>query len=153
MKKRFCALIFLCFYLAGCKAAAPEKPAITCADAAKQIEQSAGFQTLDAMTEKYIAKYLMIDMSVLNDYVMLADATRATPEMILLLQAKEEKDIPALQQAMNDFLQEQLTIYRDYQPLEMPKLESAKVTVLGTVLALIVSPDANITDAELQRRY
>ncbi len=141
-------LLFLALALSGC-GAAPQGPQATCQQIAQALQNAADFQPLTAMTDKYIEKYLLVDGDQLSQAVMLQDATRATPEMILVLAAADEKNADAVQQAAQDFLEEQRTAYRDYQPDEMPKLEKARVQRKGMVIVLVVSPDAEKTDAAL----
>lgn len=144
----FALLLALTLALSGC-GTAPQKPQATCQQIVEALQAAADFQPLTAMTDKYIEKYLLVEGDQLAQAVMLQDATRATPEMILALAAADEKSADAVQQAVQDFLEEQRTAYRDYQPDEMPKLEKARVQRKGTVIVLAVSPDAEKTDAAL----
>ncbi|MDD2648036.1 MAG: DUF4358 domain-containing protein [Eubacteriales bacterium] len=150
MKKLSVLFLALLIMLCGCAA---EKAPVNCLEAANAIKASCGFQELDEMSRSYITKYLGIDDALLADAVMLRDASRATPEMILLLTAAKQGDVKALETAVSDFHSTQLEEYRDYQPDEMPKLENAKVTVNGRMIALIVSPDADKTDAALKTAW
>ena len=84
-------------------------------------------------------KYLMIDAADLASWVMRRDATRATPEMILVLEVKAEADQAEIKQAVADYNEEQLFQYRDYQPAQVFKLEDAKVMEQGAFIVLIVS--------------
>ena len=93
------------------------------------------------MTERYLEKYLILSAEDLDEWVFKRDATRATPEMILLMKVKEGADQAQIRQSAQELRDEQLLLYRDYQPAEVFKLENAQVLENGPFLALIVSPD------------
>jgi hypothetical protein len=150
MKKLLSLLSVLCLLLCGCTA---EKAPVDCLQAANAVKASCAFQELDEMTRKYITKYLGIEDELLSDAVMLRDASRATPEMILILTAAKKDDVKTIEEAVNKFHSQQKEEYRDYQPEEMPKLESAAVKTNGRMVALIVSPDAEKSDAALSKAW
>ena len=153
MKKIISVLLLLSLlFLSGC-GAKETKSALSCEEIAKKVQESAAFQELTPMTDKYIAKHLFIDGEMLSDQCMLRDATAATPEFILVVEVKEEKNVKEIRQAVQEYLDEMLPQYRDYQPAEMPKLESAQVTVKGKKIALIVSPDAKKTSSALESAW
>lgn len=142
--KRITAVLLLAALLmaaAGCFAeAAPEK--MTCEGLAGAVLASAEFRELTDMTERYVEKYLILSAEDLDEWVFKRDATRGTPEMILLLKVKAGADQALIRQSAQELLEEQRLQYRDYQPGEMFKLEAARVLENGPFLALIVSPDA-----------
>lgn len=145
------ACLLLCLVLTACgsKEAGLDLNAMTCAEIAQVAQDAAGFTTLTDVNASYLDKYLWIDEADLDDWVMRRDATRATPEMILVIKVKEGADQAAIKQAVQDYHDEQVLTYRDYQPLQMPKLESAKVMEQGNVIVLIVGPDAAKVNAAL----
>ena len=150
MKKATSILLALALLLtaAGCCAeAAPAE--MTCAGLAEAVLKTAEFRELTDMTERYVEKYLILSAEDLDEWVFKRDATRATPEMILLLKVREGADQALIKQSAQELLDEQLLQYRDYQPGEMFKLENARVMENGPFLALIVSPDAMASYAAL----
>ena len=151
-KKRIVLLLIALLLLTGC-AAKETKPALSCAEVAQKVKESANFQELTEMTKAYIAKHLFVEEEILKDACMLRDATMATPEFILVAEAADEKDAALLKQAAQEYLDEMLPQYRDYQPEEMPKLESAKVLTKGSRIALIVSPDGAKSNAALDKAW
>ena len=151
-KQIFSLLMIALLLLTGC-AAKETKPVLSCAEVAQKVKESAGFQELTEMTKAYIAKHLFVEEETLKDACMLRDATMATPEFILIAEAADEKKAGELKQAVQEYLDEMLPQYRDYQPEEMPKLESAKVLTKGSRVALIVSPDAAKTTAALESAW
>ena len=151
-KQIFSLLMIALLLLTGC-AAKETKPVLSCAEVAQKVKESANFQELTEMTKAYIAKHLFVEEETLKDACMLRDATMATPEFILIAEAADEKKAGELKQAVQEYLDEMLPQYRDYQPEEMPKLESAKVLTKGSRVALIVSPDAAKTTAALESAW
>ena len=146
MMKRLLLVVclMLCLVMTGCggKKNGLDVNAMTCAEIAQLAQDAADFMELTDVNASYLDKYLWIDEADLDDWAMRRDATRATPEMILVLKVKEGADMAAIKQAVQDYHDEQILTYRDYQPAQMPKLESAKVMVNGRCIVLVVSPDA-----------
>lgn len=139
---RLLSCLLLCLLLTGCKNATDSVENLTCAQLAEKAQNAAAFVTLTDVNVSYLEKYLMIDAENLEDWVMRRDATRATPEMILVLKVKAGADQADIKQAVQEYHDEQIMTYRGYQPAQMPKLESAKVLEQGQFIVLIVSPDA-----------
>ncbi len=153
MKKKMiillCLALFLCL-LCGC--GAKEQPAAmnkTCAELADLAAASTAFQELADANAKYLAKHLMVDAEMLEDWCLRMDNTRATSEMICILKVKHETDQKTVKESLEDYRTEQAAIYRDYAPAEAVKLEKARVLENGAYLALIVSPDADKTASAL----
>lgn len=148
--KKCIVLLLALFLLTGC--AAQEKTAAltaSCQEIAEKVMAAAGFQELTAINEKYLEKHFLIRADDLEDWALYRDATRATPEMVLIAKVKSDADQAAVKKALNAYNSEQLTLYRDYQPDQVAKLERAKALQNGAYLALIVSPDADKTTAAL----
>lgn len=145
-----CLAALLTYILCGC-GANQQSEALnkTCAELADAVYASVDFQKLTDTNDKYMAKHLMVTMVDLEDWCLRMDATRATPELICILKAKPDADKKAVKKALEFYLSEQLTIYRDYQPDQAVKLEKAKIMENGAYLALVVSPDANKANAAL----
>lgn len=149
MKKTLLTLLMLlCLLLAGCTAKEAAAP-LNCADIAEQVQKAAAFAELTDVNESYLEKYLLIEADDLASWVMRRDATRATPEIILVLEVKAGADQAAIKQAVQDYHDEQLFQYRDYQPGQVFKLEGAKVMENGAFIVLAVSPDAAKVNAAL----
>ena len=143
-------LVCLCLALAGCgaKEAAPQA-ARSCREIADEVQAAAGFAELTDVPAAYLEKHLLLDSADLADWVMRRDAGAASPEMIIVLQVKEGADRKAVRQAVADYREEKILEYRDYQPDQVFKLENSKVLENGSMIALIVSPDAAKTTAAL----
>ncbi|MBQ2953728.1 MAG: DUF4358 domain-containing protein [Clostridia bacterium] len=142
-------LLMLCMALTGCGSTQAKIDGMTCAQIAENVQAAASFVALTDVNESYLEKYLWVDAENLEDWVMRRDATRATPEMILVLKVKAGVDVAEIRQAVQDYHDEQTATYRGYQPAQMPKLESASVMVQGQYIVLVVSPDAASVNAAL----
>ena len=136
-----CSLL-LCLLLTGCNSTTENITSLTCAQIAEKVQTSTTFVTLTDVNASYLEKYLWVDAENLEDWVMRRDATRATPEMILVLKVKSGADQADIKKAVQEYHDEQIATYRGYQPAQMPKLESAKVMEQGQYIVLVVSPDA-----------
>lgn len=148
MKKILPMLLSLCLLLSGCAAGEKNAPD-DCAAIAGRIQQADAFAELTDVNESYLEKYLLIDAEALSAWVMRRDASRATPEMILVLEVKASADQAAIRSAAEEYLAEQLFQYRDYQPGQVYKLENARVMEKGAFIVLAVGPDAEKISAAL----
>ena len=149
MKKLICLALaaLLCVGCMACLAEGTEAP--TCEALAETVLASAEFRELTDMTERYLEKYLIISAEDVEDWVFRRDATRATPEMIIILKVREGADQALIRQSVQDLRDEQLLEYRDYQPAQVFKLERAQVLENGPYIALIVSPEPEKSMAAL----
>ena len=146
-KSMLMLLLVLCLALAGCSA--KEAAPLTTAGIADAVAKATGFVALTDANESYLEKYLMIEAEDLSSWVMRRDATRATPEMILVLEVKAGADQAAIKQAVQEYHDEQIFQYRDYQPGQVYKLENARVMENGAFIVLAVAPDAEKVNAAL----
>ena len=151
LRKRVLCCVILALIMVSVCACGEPKTAPACVEITEQIRNAAPFQTLTATSEKYILRHLLLDAEQLEDSSLLSDETGATPEMILAVKAASEKELSAVKEAVQEYLDEMLLQYRDYQPDQMPKLENATVRVFGTTVVLIVSPDKVKTDKVLEK--
>ena len=144
------ALLLVCL-LCGCAAEkkAEEAAPKTCAEWADAIAASAGFQELADANAKYLEKHLMVEADSLEDFCLRMDNTRATPEMICVVKVKAGANQAEAKKALEAYRNEQIAVYRDYQPDQVVKLENARVLENGAYLVLPVSPDADKTAAAL----
>ena len=86
-------LLALCLLLGGCvKTVDAPQPDKTCAQWADAVQAAADFRELTDMTEKHLEKNLLISVDDLEDWVMRRDASRVTPEMILIVKVKAGAD-------------------------------------------------------------
>ena len=153
MKKKtaafFCVLL-LCAALTGCGSPGRQDADVrTCEQIADAVQQAAGFRELTDMTEKYMEKYLLVDAKDFDAWVMRRDASKATPEMVILLEVKEGVDQAAIKKLVQEFLDEQISLFKGYQPDQVFMMENARVLEKGRRIALIVSPAPEKSEAAL----
>lgn len=136
-------LLLLALLLTGCGQEAPKAGTdLTCAQWADKIQAAAEFAAMTDVNEKYLEKALLIQASSLSDWAFRRDAEGATPEMILLLRVKPDEDKTNVIQAVKDYLEERLLLYRDYQPDQLFKLENARIMEKDGLIVLSVCSDA-----------
>ena len=152
MKKKWAALslavaLLACvLMLAGC--AAQDAPASGKADAdlsalASELMDKGVFT--DEMTQT--------DADIVNDLygVTLSSSaelwayvsTGATAEELVLLQAADEDEAQAFEEAAKDRIEEQKESFRDYVPAEVKTLEEAIISRSGKYVAVCVAHDAS----------
>lgn len=136
------AALLLCLALTACGAPQEDTSALTCREIADRVQAAGGFSSLTDVKQSYLEKHLFIDADDLDEWVIRRDDVGASPEMIVILQVKAGASRADIKQALEEYRQEQIASYRDYQPDQVYKLENSKVLENGNRLALIVAPDA-----------
>lgn len=134
-------LILMCLALAGCGAPQQSVPAPSCREIADQIQAACAFAGLTDVPENYMEKHLLIDAADLEEWVMRRDTSGASPEMILVVKVKSSADQASIKKAVEEYREERILQYRDYQPAEVFKLENSKVLQNGSMITLVVAPD------------
>lgn len=144
MKKLLCCLLLCCLGL-SLFACGPKEAAFTpppAEDMVAALAESALFtEELTSLSSAQVARYLDLDEADFADAAMSMDASRTTPEFILVLTAKDEQGRDAQHDAMMAYLHNTLEEYRDYRPEEVPKLEVAVVKWKGMQNVMVVSAD------------
>ncbi|MBR4359994.1 MAG: DUF4358 domain-containing protein [Clostridia bacterium] len=135
-------LAAVCLAMAGCGAPASDTPALSCQALADRVQAACEFAGLTDVPESYLEKHLLIDAADLEEWAMRRDTDGASPEMILVLKVKSGADQAAIRKAVEEYREERILQYRDYQPAQVFKLENSKVLQNGPLIALIVAPDA-----------
>ncbi len=120
------------------------------ADVLDAVIASQPFEELTALPREKLAIYLGFDAAQLADGAMGLDASRATPECVVVLTAANAKALEALKSALADYREHTLAEYRDYRPEEMPKLEHAVLTTSGLQTVLVVCGDPGAAEAALK---
>lgn len=151
MKKRkitlLCALLAVGLLASACSLPQSEGGATGSAassqDIYDRIAEDQVFEELVQLTENQTLAYLDLNEGLLGDMAMGIDASRATPEMIVVLSAVDEEALTSAEEALQAYLAATLEEYRDYRPEEVPKLEAAVCRSKGLRAVLIVSKDAD----------
>lgn len=105
------------------------------------VQASQAFSELTPLDEKSAVEYLGLPQGQYSDYAASFDASRYTPEGIIVLTAKEDKDVKPLQGVLQEYLDSVIAEYRDYQPDQVYKAQQARVRVHGRQLALSIGAD------------
>ena len=135
----------LCLSLAGC--AREPTPAPACQTTVDAVLASQPFEEMTGISGEKLAELLEVDPAALADQAMAMDASRATAECAIALTAADAGALKALEQALRDYRDATLSLYRDYQPSEVPKLERAVLRTHGLQTVLVVCAD----EAKAQR--
>lgn len=154
MKKTLALLaaLVLCALMTGC--AAPAAAPKDCAEVAQAVLASQTFpDTMTEQTDKRMLKVLGLEESQLAQGAMTLDASRVTAEAVIVLTAADQKQLPALEAALEGYRQSMLIQYRDYKPAEVPKLEAAKVCTQGLQCALVIASDQNAARQALDKAW
>jgi len=133
----------LCLTLAGCapsQDSAKQPPA--CADLTQAALKSQDFsEDIVELSADRAARMLLLEENQYSVLSMFIDASHATPELAAAVTARDQAAADAVEQAMKDYLESILLQYRDYLPLEAPKIEAAQVLRQGRQLVMVVAPD------------
>ena len=131
--------VCLAFGLAACGGSAQDIDVTAAADAIRS-----GTTFTDDMTKTETANaerlYGLSDDVVADACVYIG--TGATPEEIAVWKAKDESGVETIRSAVDSRLDAQRARFTDYNPEQMPKLESAVVEESGNVVALCISADS-----------
>lgn len=157
-----CVWFLVLFFLSGCSSpSAPTTPVVptptfeplTCAEAVAHIVGAQSYNEQAMLRRAVMLKYLLIEDAWIADGAMSLDGTRVTAEQIVVLTAADADALQKIKDALALYLEDLTEDYRDYQPAELPKLQSAVVRVRGLDVALIVSPDAAIAASALDELW
>jgi hypothetical protein len=99
-------------------------------------------ETVDADTA--FALYKLADYGLDREALTECQVQRsagATCEELAILQFSSESDAATAKDALEGYIQNQITANQDYRPSEIPKLESAWVEQRGKDLLLVVADD------------
>lgn len=156
---RACLLLGLlaCLLLAGCGesqqpleaqnsleggvADADGKPK-TAASVLEAIAQGQAFDELTALDREMALGYLDIPEEGVAEIAMSMDASRATPEMIAVVNAVDESAVATAEERLEGYQSSLAAQYESYRPEEMPKIRDAVFGKNGLQLVLVISKDA-----------
>lgn len=146
-KFAFVLIIALVIFLAACTQQAEIKPAQAVYDALLEKLQ---FEELTLLDAAQTALLLELDEGMLGDTAAGLDASRYTPDAVIVINTKNQADLDAITQALNAYKGRLLEDYRDYRPDEMFKIEDAKVFTKGFQAVFVISKDAGLAEKTLK---
>lgn len=138
-------LCCLCMALTACQGQV--KPAPYTTGQVDLIADSGAFsETLEPLDgDTAFGLYHLADYGLsrddLTDCAILRSAGATCEEVAVLVLTEDEDKISSAQQALTDYVQQQLEENRDYRPGEIHKLEDALVDRRGAALLLVVAND------------
>lgn len=139
----------ICLLLGGCASPVDSSVARPCGEIADAVQAGQTFEEMTPLSQKQVLQYLDLDEAQLADMAMHMDASRATAEVIVVLEAKDAQGLQAAEEALEAYRDSTLEQYRDYRPEEVPKLEQAVLKSKGMQAALIVAKDAQQAEKSL----
>lgn len=152
MKKTVLLVMLLCtaLLLTACgNDTSGQKADVSCAEVVEAVIAGQTFEEMTALDERLILSYLDLDEALVADMAMSMDASRATPEAVIVIKAVDKDALTQVQEALQFYRDSTLEQYRDYRPAELPKLEDAKVATSGLMAALVISGDATQAEKSL----
>lgn len=159
MKSRFvliALLLAVSLLLCGCAPApkAADKPLPDCETLAQAILDGQTFDgEMTHLTEKRMLQYLGLDTALYSQAVMWVDASKTTPEMVIVITAVDKASAEKVASSLEAFRVDIMNQYRGYKAGEAPKLENASVQTNGLQVVLAVAPDANAAKTTLQQNW
>ena len=132
------AAIALCMSVAACGGSVADVDVNKAADAIKS-----GTTFTDELTKtdtENAEKLYQVDASLVQD-VCVYIGTGATPEEIAVWKAKDDNGAAKLKEAAQGRLDTQKQRFTDYNPEQMPKIESAVLEESGKTVVLCISAD------------
>lgn len=94
-----------------------------------------------ALSEAKLIKALDLSEEDYTDIYMSMDASRATPECVIVVTAKDEGTQDTITKKLTAYRDDTLREYQDYRPDEAPKLQNALVLQHGLQCVLAVCGD------------
>lgn len=146
-KFAFVLIIALVIFLAACTQQAEIKPAQAVYDALLEKLQ---FEELTLLDAAQTALLLELDEGMLGDTAAGLDASRYTPDAVIVINTKNQADLDAITQALKAYKGRLLEEYRGYRPDEMFKIEDAKVFTKGFQAVFVISKDAGLAEKTLK---
>ncbi len=139
-----CLLLAALLVLTSCGAKKSETPIElpACQTVGEAILQGQTFtEEMLAISEEKLIKALDLNAEDFTDVYMSMDASRATPECVIVVTAKDEEAQDTITKKLSAYRDDTLREYQDYRPDEAPKLKDALVLQHGLQCVLAVCAD------------
>lgn len=144
-KKRlsFIAAILALSLLTACAGKTAEvRDDVSVSDVTSAVSAVLGDDTLVSVPETYYAGSMKMDVSEFDGYDVKINSKGINIDEFGVFKAKDSSQLPAVEQAVNDYLQFRLEIWMDeYMPEEKPKLENAEVKTIGNYVMYAILSD------------
>ena len=142
--------------LAACKGSDNAPPAERSAKDIQAVVDAGAFsEELDEVDgDTAFALYRLADYGLsredLTDCAVLRSSGATCEEAALLIMSDDSEKIAQAEQALKDYVADQIEENKDYRPAEIPKLESALIDRRGASLLLIVAEDMKSAEKALK---
>ncbi len=146
-KFAFVLIIAFAFIMSACAQQVEIKPAQAVYDG---LLEKLHFEELTLLDTAQTALLLEVDEGMLQDTAAGLDASRYTPEAVIVINTKNLSDLDTITQALNAYKGRLLEEYRDYRPDEMFKIEDAKVITKGFQAVFVISKDAGLAELSIK---
>ncbi|MBP8640752.1 MAG: DUF4358 domain-containing protein [Oscillospiraceae bacterium] len=152
MTKKHIALIAVILslsLLAACGGKTAEiRDDVAVSDVSAAVSSVLGDDTLVAVPETYYAGSMKMDVSEFDGYDVRINSKGINIDEFGVFKAKDSSQVPAVEQAVNDYLQLRLkTWMEEYMPEEKPKLENAEVRTVGNYVMYAILSDDDKSEA------
>jgi len=128
--------------LAGCAGRQKNDIDISPAQAAQAIAEGVEFTDTLILAEGDVANgYYLLDDTV-TDYAVYISGSGATAQEVAVLKVADAADAGHAEEIVRDRLERLKTMFENYRPDEMAKLQSAVVEVRGNVVYFVCSDDS-----------
>ena len=146
--RRISALLAICLMLCLFAACGGVKDDVPVAEIVAAVDSAVGAENLVAVEENYIRGRLKLDVSGCDEYSVKINSMGTNVDEYGLFKAKDEKEAAALAADVQSYLDERLSTWMDeYMPEEKPKLENAKVKVMGSYVIYCILSEADAATA------
>lgn len=119
-----------------------------------KMNEAAGFQNMliadstQSDARDLFAYFSDLDYDKVSGYFLLYSPT-GTAEEIAVVEVKDLKDVEAAKASLEEHLASRLKMFRNYDPKQVPMLESAIVTASGRLVALIICDNPSAVRAAI----
>lgn len=90
-------------------------------------------------------------MDLIDESTVYVNASGGYAEEIAVFVLKEGKDMDDLIAKMNERIEYQKTVFADYQPREMPKLEDPVMVTDADIMVLVIADDSAQANAAIEK--
>lgn len=144
MKSVLAVLLAMTLMLAGCgRPSTSDQQAAP--DVAALADDMKSASTLDDefinVDSDILGNLYEYDAESISAFSVYTSATMSTPEEIAVFVAADAESVNYIEEMIDYRLQTLRFSYEDYAPLEMPKIENAKVLTNGLYVTLIICED------------
>lgn len=122
-------------------ACTPEVKVLPAQSVYTELVRLVPYEELTVLDAERLAILLDVEESLLTDAAAALDASRYTPEALIVINAASKDGLGTITAALHTYRQLLLDEYRDYRPQEMYKIEDSRVQVHGLQAVYMIVKD------------